>query len=51
MGTNAGNFGAGRPGVLHVVCIGLQAAMLGQKPAGVEEMFDKWNAALQVSLL
>jgi hypothetical protein len=26
------------------------SAMPEQKPAGVEEMFDKWNAALQVSL-
>jgi hypothetical protein len=25
------------------------SAMPEQKPAGVEEMFDKWNAALQVS--
>jgi hypothetical protein len=25
------------------------SAMPEQKPAGVEEMFDKWNAALQVT--
>jgi hypothetical protein len=26
-------------------------AMPEQKPAGVEKMFDKWNAALKVGIL